>query len=560
VTGATIGAPPPEFDAPGVQFWEMGTGHGGEMWPLWHERGLISIGWNKLGDLSKYDDATFSSLPGKIFNAKSRHHGAWQAWAFARDLRIGDIIIARTRWSAIRGFGVVTGNYRFDPSAATSGGLTHCHQRTVRWLSTQPRPYLGKRRGTLYKVGEEEARRLWQAPETAADPISAESAVGGTAPRGTYEALNTILYGPPGTGKTWALKERAVRLVSPETSGRAAIEREWTAAQLRGQVELVTFHPSSSYEEFVEGLRPVIVPDEGGIRYEVMPGLFARIARRAIAAAVPEEGVPSGADLEALGQRALEENWPLDFENADPFVLVIDEINRANIARVFGELITLLEDDKRLGGGDPLVVTLPGSRTPFAVPKNLHVIATMNTSDRSIALLDVALRRRFVFEELRPEPETLRRVLPGKPGEVAEAVLKALNARLELMLDRERLIGHAWFMQATTLDRLREVMVRKVIPLLQEYFHGAPDRLALVLGHPCDGDGRPIETTSKNWLTVTRIRKECLGSEVADIDDIIDVEVNPWFNLGSRANPLDALMDEITLETAFAQLIRGAKT
>lgn len=550
---ASTGATPPEFDAPGAQFWEMGTGLRGEMWPQWHERGIISVGWNKLGDLSKCDEATFSSLPAKLYHAKSRHHGAWQAWAFARDLRIGDIIIARTRWSAIRGFGVVTGDYRFNASAATSDDLKHAHQRTVRWLSTEPRPYLGKRRGTLIKVREEEARRLWRTPEMAEDPVAAERVL-----LGDEEPLNTILYGPPGTGKTWALKERAVRLVDPQASDRAAIEKEWTAAQLRGQVELVTFHPSSSYEEFVEGLRPVIVPDEDGIRYEVAPGLFTRIARRAIGAAVAEDRVPPDMDLETLGQRALEEDWPLDFENADPFVLVIDEINRANIARVFGELITLLEDDKRLGGGDPLVVTLPGSKTPFAVPRNLHVIATMNTSDRSIALLDVALRRRFAFEELRPEPEKLRAALPGKPGQVAEAVLNALNARLELMLDREHLIGHAWFMKANTYEGLREVMIRKVIPLLQEYFHGAPDRLALVLGHPCDADGKPVETTRDNWLNVTRIRKECLYSDVADFDDLIDVEVNPWLHR-SPANSLGATIDEAMLDMAFDQLIKGAK-
>ena len=114
-------------------------------------------------------------------------------------------------------------------------------------------------------------------------------------------------------------------------------------------------------------------------------------------------------------------------------------------------------------------------------------------------------------------------------------------------------------MKATTLEGLRDVMVRKVIPLLQEYFHGAPDRLALVLGHPCDGDGRPSATEDINWLKVTRIGKECFGSEVADIDDVVDVEIHPWFGSDSPNNAVWATLTKSMLPRLLAQLIRGAK-
>ncbi len=561
MTGGAATAIPPEFATPGAQFWEIAA-DGGDLWDEWREGGLVGIGWDHLGDMTGLDKKGFRAKASDAL-AKGKR-GVWQLWRLVHDMKVGDVVLVRAGWSAILGIGVITGAYHFAPEDK----YHYCHRRPVRWLTTQPRLYAGRRRQTLCEIGAAEATNVWLS-EAIEAPVATAPVGASVAARVAVdpdEPLNLILHGPPGTGKTWALKERAARLIGVPADSREEVERAWAVAQERGQVELVTFHPSMSYEEFVEGLRPVLAPGDDQIRYEVVPGLFTRIARRAIAAAVPADDLPDDADTaslagqEALGEQALREDWPLDFGPDTPrFVLVIDEINRANIARVFGELITLLEDDKRLGAGDPLVVSLPGSKSRFAVPRNLHVIATMNTSDRSVALIDVALRRRFAFEELRPDSEKLREALPGKPGEVAVAVLEALNARLELMLDREHLIGHAWFMKATTLENLREVMARKVIPLLQEYFHGAPDRLALVLGHPCDSDGRPSETKGRSWLTVTRLGKECFGSEVVDIDDIVDVEISPWVRSDREANPGKAALDETLLELDFARLIRGAK-
>jgi 5-methylcytosine-specific restriction endonuclease McrBC GTP-binding regulatory subunit McrB len=174
---------------------------------------------------------------------------------------------------------------------------------------------------------------------------------------------------------------------------------------------------------------------------------------------------------------------------ADPdhqYALFIDEINRGNIASIFGELITLLDEDKRLGATYRIPVRLPYSGDPFGGPNNLYVIGTMNTADRSIEALDAALRRRFHFIEYTPDPTLLEREQrPDLPVDLVKMLI-AINQRLECLLDRDHCIGHSYFMNLGTngssLDPLRQAFEHKVLPLLREYFYGDPGKIALGLG------------------------------------------------------------------------------
>ncbi len=174
-------------------------------------------------------------------------------------------------------------------------------------------------------------------------------------------------------------------------------------------------------------------------------------------------------------------------DNANkPYVIIIDEINRGNISQIFGELITLIEPDKRKGQGEEIEVILPYSKERFSVPSNLHIIGTMNTADRSVEALDTALRRRFSFMEMNPKPEKLSEEEFRCEGIDLERMLKAMNGRIEKLLDRDYCIGHSYFMtikdKKEPLEELKFIFQNKILPLLQEYFYGDWGKIRLIVG------------------------------------------------------------------------------
>jgi len=211
----------------------------------------------------------------------------------------------------------------------------------------------------------------------------------------------------------------------------------------------VAFHQSYAYEDFVEGFRPT-----GANEIEIVPGMFRQICAQAA-------GNPDAS-----------------------YVLIIDEINRGNISKIFGELISLLEDDKRDGQPAAFPIELAYSHLKFKVPGNLYVIGTMNTADRSIALLDIALRRRFAFYELLPDPSLLHgRVIQSDEGDAVdlERLLVSLNQRIYKELGSDYQIGHSYFLRVNTVEVLEFVWNNQVLPLLREYFYSQPERLTDVL-------------------------------------------------------------------------------
>ena len=248
------------------------------------------------------------------------------------------------------------------------------------------------------------------------------------------------------------------------------LSERYQVGEIVERFDFVTFHQAYSYEEFIEGIRPKVEDTSQGITYEVKPGVFRRICERA------------------------------QTEPNEQFALFIDEINRGNIAKIFGELITLIETDKRLKAENEITVTLPYSGERFGVPSNLDIYGTMNSADRSIALLDTALRRRFEFSEIIPDSDLIEGangkgdVESDDDGKIElRKLLDVMNERIEFLLDRNFKLGHAYFMNVKDFAAIQSVFSDRVIPLLQEYFYEDWKKIQVVFGDIGE-DGKKVES------------------------------------------------------------------
>ena len=262
---------------------------------------------------------------------------------------------------------------------------------------------------------------------------------------------NLILQGAPGTGKTYNTASIAVALIAPsfrDFDDRDEVMRLYQRFVDEGRIMFTTFHQSMDYEDFIEGLKPQLVKDAdgnvAGITYRTESGIFKKICDKA------------AEDLEAA-----------------PYILIIDEINRGNISKIFGELITLLEPEKRKGESQELSAELPYSKKPFSVPSNLYIIGTMNTTDRSVGNIDYAIRRRFSFLTLEANREIIKRHyndsdLGAKALALFDAVKGYISSSAPEMDVSDLLVGHSYFL-ADDLDGLRLNLKYEIKPLLEEY-------------------------------------------------------------------------------------------
>ena len=432
-------------------------------------------------------------------------------------------------------------------------------------------------------------------------------------------SLNTILYGPPGTGKTYNSINKAISIINPDfllSNDRVRLREEYKRLENNNQIIFTTFHQSMSYEDFVEGIKPLPPQPNESLKYEIQAGIFKIACARAAYLCHKQYNIDKGtisanytyddlyaafiqnvkagiaigqfpyyktitgkeveifeinsqdsirarargsvathvapltqenieklynkfkhiSDIEDLGAvkeavgvspritefyavfgglKEFEKTFKPDLEiiseslnidstddveklkkfsagiyneaiinsggKSEPVVLIIDEINRGNVSQIFGELITLIETDKRFGNSESLEVMLPYSKTKFFVPPNLYILGTMNTADRSVEALDTALRRRFTFEEMLPNYE-----IQGLQYSVfdfkASEILKVINRRIEKLLDKDHLIGHSYFINTDSNDLFIQSMYKNILPLLQEYFYGDFGKIGLVLG------------------------------------------------------------------------------
>nr|WP_295872738.1 AAA family ATPase [uncultured Chitinophaga sp.] len=289
----------------------------------------------------------------------------------------------------------------------------------------------------------------------------------------------------------------------------------------------ITFHQSFSYEDFIEGIKPILSDSENDdvekLQYEIVPGIFYNACEKAAQLA----GYRNLQDCLSESKQHRQKK----FSNVtQEYYLIIDEINRGNVAAIFGELITLIEDDKRLGTTSEIIVTLPYSKNLFGVPANLRIVGTMNTADRSIEALDAALRRRFSFEEIVPDPESLETEIEGLNLNLRK-LLSTINERLEKLLSRDYTIGHAFFIKVTNAKDLKQVFCNKIIPLLQEYFYNDYAKIGLTIG--------------KSFLDV-KMKKTVFMP--VDHFDASDIEDKPVYSLKN--------LDDIE-ETEFLTMIRS---
>ena len=433
-----------------VRYWLYAPGSGAAKWDEFYRDGIMAIGWDYLGDLRAY--ASKSDMKRKMQEVENSElsfsMSAHATWQFANEMKLGDVVFAKKGKYLVVGRGIVTSDYEFDE---TRGEYTHI--RSVNWTHrgewSHPGDAVTKTLTdiTPYTSYVEQLNTLFCDGSYVIDPPP----INGLPPYTkqdflrdvyvdeiTYDTLvnllkrkkNLILQGAPGVGKTFAAKRLAYSMMGVKDPER---------------VVMIQFHQSYTYEDFIMGFRPT----ETG--FELKKGAFYHFCKKA------------------------------EVESDNAYFFIIDEINRGNLSKIFGELFMLIESDKR-GIGLQLLY----ADEVFSIPENVYIIGMMNTADRSLAMLDYALRRRFAFYELQPSfaSDGFRQYRKALASPIFDRLIERIEALNEEISSDESLgehfcIGHSYFcgLKEVSDDILRHIVEFEIIPLLREYWFDEPQKV-----------------------------------------------------------------------------------
>ena len=436
-----------------VRYWLYAPGEGSCMWDEFYTSGIMAIGWGKIGNLSKFDskDAMKIKMREVIDESLSYKNAAHATWQFANEMKIGDIVFVKKGMHQIIGRGVVMSDYEYDNTRddeyknirqvdwTHNGEWPHPGQAVMKTLTdiTSYTDYVEKLNSLFEDETEEDAEDVEKTypPYTKEDFLSEVFM-----PEEEYDKLsgilrikkNIILQGAPGVGKTFVAKRIAFSMM-----GVKDVER----------VMMVQFHQSYSYEDFIMGFRP---STDG---FELKRGAFYNFCKKA------------------------------EIDGDNDYFFIIDEINRGNLSKIFGELFMLIENDKR-----GVSLQLLYSDEKFSVPKNIYIIGMMNTADRSLAMLDYALRRRFAFFEIKPAFTTdgFREYRMSLENEKFDKLIACVESLNNVISNDESLgdgfcIGHSYFcnlLPDTINDQVLSGIVEyELIPLLKEYWFDEPTKV-----------------------------------------------------------------------------------
>jgi len=437
-------------DVETVHYWIYSPGDGASKWDEFYKRGIMGLGWREIGDFSQYSskEEMKAAMKEKIDPTRPYKNAAHATWQFLQEMKPGDIVFAKKGMHSVIGRGVVTSEYIYDSEDpeypnirkvnwTNTGDWEHPGQAVMKTLTdiTSYTDYVAKL-NALIDVNEDEddvEPEETAFPEYTPEKFLEEVYMDGDSYDTLVELIrmkrNVILQGAPGVGKTFAAKRLAYSMMGCKDQNR---------------VMMVQFHQSYTYEDFIEGFRPSSTSDN----FEIKKGAFANFC-----------------------QKAAE-------EPDNEYFFIIDEINRGNLSKIFGELFMLIENDKR---GNALQLLYSGDK--FSVPPNLYIIGMMNTADRSLAMLDYALRRRFAFFEMKPgfESEGFRDYKMTFANQKFDSLIDCVEKLNTVIAADDSLgegfcIGHSYFcnLSAITDKALSNIVEYEMVPLLKEYWYDEP--------------------------------------------------------------------------------------